>query len=157
MKLIYTVSLIIMTSLPLNAAPLPDMEAAAEADRQAIETVASNYIVSQHISSKELMAGALHPALAKRTYWSKGQQQEFIMETSRETMLKVAESYNKSGDKFPENPRVEITILDLDQRAASVKLSADDWIDYMHLIKTAQGQWKILNVLWQYHDIGRHK
>ncbi|WDE14364.1 nuclear transport factor 2 family protein [Thalassomonas haliotis] len=128
-----------------------------QADQQAIKEAAKNYIVSQHISSKELMAGALHAKLVKRTYWAAGKGQEFIMETSRETMLKVAESYNKSGDKFPETPRVEIEILDIDQRVASVKLSADDWIDYMHLVKTAQGQWQILNVLWQYHEISKHK
>ncbi|WDE01709.1 nuclear transport factor 2 family protein [Thalassomonas actiniarum] len=145
-----------MASFALAATPLPDKELMLT-DKQAITEAARSYIVSQHISSKELMAGALHPVLAKRTYWGKGKQQEFIMETSRETMLKVAESYNKSGDKFPENPRVEITILDIDQRVASVKLSADDWIDYMHLVKTAQGQWKILNVLWQYHDISKHQ
>lgn len=157
MKLIYTLGLIILTSFAVNTAPLPGVATATKADRQAIETAARNYIISQHISSKELMAKALHPKLAKRTYWSTGKEREFIMETSRETMLKVAENYNKSGDKFPKSPRIEIEILDIDQRVASVKLSADDWIDYMHLVKTAQGQWQILNVLWQYHDISKQK
>ena len=156
MKLFYTAVFFIMTTFTLNATPLPDIPVANEADRKAITTAARNYIVSQHISSRELMAAALHPKLVKRTYWGKGSQQETILETSRETMLNVAENYNRNGDKFPANPRVEIKILDIDQRVASVKLSADDWIDYMHLVKNPQGQWQILNVLWQYHDIGQH-
>lgn len=44
----------------------------------------------------------------------------------------------------------------MDQRAASVKLTADEWIDYMHLYKNDRNEWKILNVLWQYHDVNRH-
>jgi len=71
-------------------------------------------------------------------------------------MLNVAENYNRNGDKFPLSPRIDIKILDIDQRIASVKLSADDWVDYMHLMKNKQGHWQIINVLWQYHDINKH-
>jgi len=74
------------------------------------------------------------------------------MKTSFDTMLKVAENYNKNGD----NPKVEIEVLALDDRIASVKLIADDWIDYMHLVKNDKNQWQIINVLWQYHDIKKH-
>jgi len=78
------------------------------------------------------------------------------METSRNTMLRVAKNYNKSGTNFPNSPRIEVEIFDIDERVASVKLTADDWIDYMHLVKTESGNWKILNVLWQYHDTSKH-
>ncbi|WDE05110.1 nuclear transport factor 2 family protein [Thalassomonas viridans] len=153
MKPIYAITFLISVSLPLKAVASDQIN---QEDKRAITEATRSYIVSQHISSKELMAGSLHPELAKRTYWRQKNGKEFIMETSRDTMLKVAESYNRQGDKFPKNPRVEIEVLDIDQRAASVKLTADDWIDYMHLIKTAEGQWQILNVLWQYHDTGKH-
>ena len=153
MKTIYTLSLFIFTAFHIMATPLPEQAT----DKQAITQTARNYLVSQHIGAKTLMKQALHPKLAKRTYWRSGENNEFIMETGVDTMLNVAENYNKQGDKFPERPRIEITILDIDQRIASVKLSADDWIDYMHLVKTEHGQWKILNVLWQYHDINKHQ
>jgi len=126
-------------------------------DKQAIIQVARDYIVSQHKSLEDPMDRALHPKLAKRTYWQAKDGNEFVMETSRETMLKVAKNYNRKGDKFPESPRVDIKVLDIDQRIASVKLSADDWVDYMHLMKNKQGQWHIINVLWQYHDISKHQ
>jgi len=126
-------------------------------DKQAIIQVARDYIVSQHKSLEDPMDRALHPKLAKRTYWQAKDGNEFVMETSRETMLKVAKNYNRKGDKFPESPRIDIKVLDIDQRIASVKLSADDWVDYMHLMKNKQGQWHIINVLWQYHDISKHQ
>jgi len=100
-----------------------------------------------------MMKRGLHKKLAKRTYWKDKEGSEFIMETSYDTMVWVAQNYNKNGDRFPAKPLVNIKVLDIEQRVASVKLTADDWIDYMHLIKTAEGRWKIINVLWQYHDI----
>ena len=90
--------------------------------------------------------------MKKRTYWEKTDGTEYVMETSRDTMLWVAENYNKDGKAFPNPPRKDIEILALDGRIASVKLTADDWIDYLHLMKGNEGEWKIINVLWQFHD-----
>lgn len=78
------------------------------------------------------------------------------METSYEFMLEIAKTYDKNGDRFPEDPKVDIKILDVDKRVASVKLTVDEWIDYMHLYKNDEGEWKTINVLWQYHDTGKH-
>lgn len=102
------------------------------------------------------MDRALHAEMKKRTYWKKGAAPEHVMETSRETMLWVAENYNKDGTAFPKNPRKQVQILDIDGRVASVKLTADDWIDYLHLMKTEDGTWQIINVLWQFHDQSKH-
>lgn len=44
-------------------------------------------------------------------------------------MIKVARNSNKDGSKFPSPPRVDIKILDVDQRVVTVKLCADEWID----------------------------
>jgi len=121
-----------------------------------ITQIVKNYLVAQHKIQEKLMDGALHEKLAKRTFWQSNSGDEFIMETSRNTMLHVARNYNKSGTNFPIPPRIEVKVFDIDKRVASVKLIADDWMDYMHLVKTESGDWKILNVLWQYHDINKH-
>ena len=126
-----------------------------KSDEKAVERAARDYIESQHITSLEMMKRGLHKKLAKRTYWQAKDGSEFIMETDYNTMLRVAQNYNKNGDKFPETPLIKIQVLDIDQRVASVKMTADDWIDYMHLIKNSDGDWKIINVLWQYHDTKR--
>ena len=34
----------------------------------------------------------------------------------------------------------------------SCAVTADDWIDYMHLYKNENNDGKIINVLWQYRD-----
>jgi len=130
--------------------------ATATDDRAAITQAALDYIESQHTPSPKQMAQALHPELKKRTYWHKADGSEFVMETSRDFMVELAGRYNTKGDRFPAEPRKDIEILDIDDRVASVKLTADEWIDYMHLVKTDAGEWKIINVLWQYHDTSRH-
>lgn len=126
-------------------------------DHKKIERAVLDYIESQHKVKPELMKRGLDKKLAKRTFWKSKSNSEFILETDYETMIRVAKTYNKDGNKFPESPRVEIDIFDIDNRVASVKLTADDWIDYMHLYKNENNQWKVLNVLWQYHDEKRHK
>ncbi len=135
-------------------APLA-VQAADATDTALIERAVRDYIESQHQSDPARMERGLDPQLAKRTYWQAADGSEFIMKTDFDAMIKVAKTYNKDGTKFPAQPRVEIKILDVDQRVATVKLSADDWIDYMHLYKNQRSEWKIINVLWQYHDTTR--
>ncbi|GAA5444623.1 hypothetical protein Misp06_02813 [Microbulbifer sp. NBRC 101763] len=147
----YRIALLTLSFLIVNAvtANSPD-------DKKSIERAVLDYIESQHQVKPKLMGRGLDKKLAKRTYWKTKDGSEFIMETDYETMLWIAENYNKDGDKFPPSPRIDIDILDIDNRAASVKLSVDEWIDYMHLYKNDRDEWKIINVLWQYHDNNRH-
>ena len=126
-------------------------------EKQAIRQAVLDYIESQEQVLPDRMGRSLDPELAKRTYWLNSGGEEYILNTDYETMLKVAASYNKNGDKFSSRPKKDIDIYDIDQRVASVKLTVDDWIDYMHLYKNQQGQWKVINVLWQYHDTNKQK
>ncbi|WP_286267039.1 nuclear transport factor 2 family protein [Thalassotalea atypica] len=126
-------------------------------DSDKVKRAVLDYIESQHKVAPEMMKKGLDKKLAKRTYWQTKDGAETIMETDFDTMVWVADNYNKNGDKFPAQPKIDIKIFDIDNRVASVKLTADEWIDYMHLVKNDNGEWKILNVLWQYHDDQRHK
>lgn len=131
--------------------------AADKIEREAVKRAALDYIEAQHQVKPELMKRGLHPKLKKRTYWKGKDGKEFVMETSHEFMVKLAGSYNKTGDRFPKKPLKEVMIYDIDQRVASVKLIADEWIDYMHLMKNGKGEWKVINVLWQYKDTDKHR
>jgi len=125
-------------------------------DSLAIKQVALDYIESQHHMVPAQMERALHPKMVKRTFWkNKSTKADYLRETSRETMISIAETYNKNGDKFPETPKKEVVILDIFGKTASVKLIADDWIDYMHIVKL-NGKWSIVNVLWQFNDATKH-
>ena len=71
-------------------------------------------------------------------------------------MILLAASYNRAGDKFPENPQKTVEIFDVQGVVASVKLIADEWIDYMHLVKI-NDVWTVVNVLWAYHNLDLHR
>ena len=125
-------------------------------DSLAIKQAALDYIESQHTPNPKQMDGALHPRMVKRTFWKdKATGKDYVRETTTESMVLLAESYNKNGDKFPSSPKKEVILLDVSERTASVKLIADEWIDYMHIVKL-NGTWKIINVLWQYKDTKQH-
>jgi hypothetical protein len=131
--------------------------AQSKQDTLAIQRVALDYIESQHNPNARQMERALHPRLVKRTFWKdKVTGKEFVDEYFAENMIILAERYNVNGDKFPIKPKKEIKLLDVSEKTASVKLLADEWIDYMHLVKL-NGQWKIINVLWQFNDSQKHQ
>jgi hypothetical protein len=126
-------------------------------DSLEIKQAVLNYIESQHKPNPKQMEQALHPRMVKRTFWKdKETGKDYVRETSTESMVILAESYNKKNDKFPAVPKKEVKFLDISDKTASVKLIADEWIDYMHIVKL-NGAWKIINVLWQYNDSERHK
>ncbi|TBO43277.1 nuclear transport factor 2 family protein [Pedobacter kyonggii] len=126
-------------------------------DSLEIKRAVLDYIESQHTPNPKQMEQALHPRLVKRTFWTdKETNKDYVRETSAESMVMLAESYNRKKDKFPAVPKKEVKMLDISEKTASVKLIADEWIDYMHLVKL-NGAWKIINVLWQFNDSTRHK
>lgn len=143
------ITLAVITSLTVQAQ--------TSQDTVDIRRVALAYIEAQHTPNPKLMDGALHPRLVKRSVFrNKATQKDYISEYFTENMVILAETYNKKGDKFPKNPKKEVKLLDISARTASVKLIADEWIDYMHIVKT-NGEWKIINVLWQYNNLSEHQ
>jgi len=125
-------------------------------DSLAIKQAALDYIESQHKPNPNQMERALHPRMVKRTFWKdKATGKDYVRETTTESMVLLAESYNRNGDKFPSSPKKEVLLLDVSERTASVKLIADEWIDYMHIVKI-NGSWKIIKWLWQYKDPKQH-
>jgi hypothetical protein len=133
------------------------LQAQSKQDSLDITRVTLAYLESQHKPNPKQMEQALHPRMVKRTFWKdKATQKDYLTEFFAENMVILAEKYNVKGDKFPTVPKKEVRLLDVSDRTASVKLIADEWIDYMHLAKL-NGEWKIVNVLWQYHDSSRQQ
>lgn len=125
-------------------------------DSLEIKQVALDYIESQHNVNPEQFERAAHPRMVKRTFWQdKKTGKEYLRETFTDAMILLAETYNQNQDKFPETPKKEVVILDAYDKVASVKLIADDWIDYLHIVKL-NGKWQLVNVLWQFNDSKKH-
>ena len=64
--------------------------------------------------------------------------------------LTLVQGTRRGGGKNTprEKQQKDVTILDVFENAASVKVAASDWIDYLHMAKS-NGKWVIVNVLWE--------
>jgi hypothetical protein len=126
---------------------VPMAKAQSAADAEAIKQTALDYIEGWYEGNPERMERALHPELAKR-----------IVRTSKEGMsnlnqigaMTLVQYTRRGGGKNTpkEKQQKDVTILDVFENAASVKVVASDWIDYLHMAKW-NGRWVIVNVLWE--------
>jgi len=117
------------------------------ADQAAIKQTALDYIEGWYEGNAERMERALHPELAKRIVRTNPQGQSRLDSMSAMTLVQgVKRGGGKNTPK--EKQQKDVTILDVYENAACVKIVASDWIDYLHVAKY-NGRWVIVNVLWE--------
>ena len=121
---------------------------ATDADLSAIEHTALDYIVGFYAGDASRMQRSLHPELAKRIAHADPQSaRSRLAEMSALTLVNLTGA--RAGRPTPEAERQsDVTVLDVFENAASVKVVAAAWIDYLHLVKW-NGRWLIVNVLWE--------
>lgn len=138
----------LLAMLALAAIPAPSARAQTQADSTAIRAAALDYIEGWYSGDPERMARAVHPALVKRIVAVNRETGEAFVDDMGAGKL-VAGTRAAYGRETPEDQRrTEVTIFEIFGNAASVKIDAGGWIDYMHLAKI-DGRWTILNVLWE--------
>ncbi|MGH9835789.1 MAG: nuclear transport factor 2 family protein [Blastocatellia bacterium] len=133
----------------LFALPFCSAQAQTNADREAVRQAALDYVEGIYNVDPSRIERSVHPKLAKLGFY-RGPKDEAYRPGSTmtfERLIEVAKSYNKEG-KLPKDAPKEVTVLDLLDQTATVKLVAEWGIDYMHLAKF-DGKWMIVNVLWQ--------
>jgi hypothetical protein len=108
--------------------------------------VVLDYVEGWYEGDAERMGNALSSDLVKRRVVS---AQE-IWDVSRDWMIE-ATGDGKGRLPDPASGRKDIVILDATETLATVKLSSNDFVDYLHLCKI-DGFWKIVNVIWDYHS-----
>ena len=125
----------------------PPAHAQTAADSAAIRAAALDYIDGYWEGSGERMERALHPELAKRIVRTSPSGQSGLQQMSAMTLVLITRA--GGGRSVPAaQHRSDVRILDIYGNAASVRIDANLWVDYLHLAKW-NGQWKIVNVLWE--------
>ena len=136
-----------LLSIVIAAALAPAAHAQSPEDTAGIRQAALDYIEGWYEANPERMQRALHPDLAKRIVRKNpsGESQLDHM-----TADKLVDNVRKGGGSKtpPEKQQKDITILDVYENAATVKLVASGWIDYLQIAKF-NGRWVIINVLWE--------
>jgi hypothetical protein len=101
------------------------------------------------------MARALHPELAKRIMFADTLGNVWIRDMGATELVRGTRT--GGGTRTPEaQRRTEVRILDIFQNAASARIDAGGWIDYLHLVRW-RGQWVMLNVLWEVRQEGSRR
>ena len=120
----------------------------SNADAAAIRQTALDYIEGWYEGNAERMERALHPELAKRIVRTNPQSKQSRLD-QMSAMSLVQGTRRGGGKNTPkERQQKDVTILDVYEGAASVKIVALEWIDYLHMAKF-NGRWVIVNVLWE--------
>jgi len=116
-------------------------------DSAAIRATALDYIEGWFTGDATRMEAALHPQLAKRIVRAMPAAEDQLIETAA---TELVEQTRRGGgtDVAADRRRMDVQILDIFGNAASVRIDAGLWIDYLHLARW-NGEWKIVNVLWE--------
>ena len=118
------------------------------ADLAAIAQAALDYIEGFYEGDAARMERALHPELTKRIVRpdpESGCSQ--LVEMSALTLVQITGARANRPTPAAERQQ-DITVLDVFENAASAKVVAGGWIDYLHLVRW-NGRWVIINVLWE--------
>jgi len=117
------------------------------ADSTAIRAAALDYIEGWYEGNAERMERALHPELAKRIVRTTPEGKSRLDQMGAMTLVQGTRA--GGGKSTPkEQQQKDVTILDIYRNAASAKVVASKWVDYLHLAKF-NDRWVIVNVLWE--------
>jgi hypothetical protein len=121
---------------------------ATQTENEAIKQTALDYIEGWYEGNAERMERALHPELAKRIVRTDPKSGRSNL--GQMSAMTLVQGTRRGGGKDTpkEKQQKDVTILDVFEGAASVKVVASDWIDYLQMAKW-NGRWVIVNVLWE--------
>ena len=122
-------------------------KATNENDKAAIKETALNYIEGWYSGDAVRMEKALHPDLAKRGIWLDRKSSKTVITPLTAEQL-IGYTKQGGGKKQKDQWGIEVTIFDMMENSAAVKIVSVDFIDYALMAKV-DGEWKLLIVLWE--------
>ncbi len=138
--------LLAVTAILAAAFSVTTASAQTSADSAAIVATSLDYIEGWYTGDPVRMERALHPDLAKRIVFTDEQTGQSKLGDMGTDQL-VAGAERGIGKNAPVK-RMDVTILDIYENTASVRIDAGGWIDYLHIARW-NNEWVIINVLWE--------
>lgn len=120
-------------------------------NREAVRQAVLDYVEGIYNVEPARIERSVSPNLAKVGFYRPPAEDAYRggRAMTFQQLVEVAKNFNKEGKLRKDAPK-EIEIYEVLDQTATVKLTADWGIDYMHLAKI-DGKWMIVNVLWQSH------
>jgi putative lumazine-binding protein len=144
-KKVLFLAMVILVAIPASAQDKPS------SDRDAVRQAVLDYVEGVYNAEPSRIERSVHPNLAKIGFYRAKNDADYRAGSPMtfQRLIEVAKTYNKDGKLAKDAPK-EITIFEVLDKTATVKLVAEWGIDYMHLAKL-DGKWMIVNVMWQSH------
>jgi len=123
----------------------------ANADREAVRQAVLDYVEGIYNVEPQRIERSVSPNLAKMGFYRPPAETAYrpARAMAYQQLVEIARNYNKEGKLRKDAPKT-IEIYEVLDQTATVKLTAEWGIDFMHLAKM-DGKWMIVNVLWQSH------
>jgi len=126
---------------------------ATDADREGVRRAVLDYVEGIYEVKPELIDRGVHADLVKFGYWTNAETGETTpMPMTFDQLRSLAAQWNADGQLGDDAPK-HIAIHEVWDKTASASLEAAWGVDFMHLVKE-DGEWKILQVLWQSYPPG---
>jgi hypothetical protein len=127
---------------------MDDAHLAKEDNLKAVQQTVLDYIEGFYDGDEARMERALHPELAKRiAYVDAASGRDTVAEMSALALTRLTRQ--KADRPTPAAERQQdIVVFEVYHNAASARVIASTWIDYLHLSRL-NGRWVIVNVLWE--------
>lgn len=115
-----------------------------------VENAIKDYVEGIYLVDSTRIEKSVDSTMRKIGYWYHPKKKEYVdnLPMTYKQLVRLAARWNKDGKNADASSPKEIEIYDINSKSASAKLTAAWGIDYFHLSKV-NGQWKIMNVLWQ--------
>ena len=117
-------------------------------DRGAVRQAALDYVTAVYESRPELIERSVSPELTKHGFMRQKDGTYRRSPMTYKELLQVAKEWN--ADRKRDTSIKEIVVGDVFDQTATAMVRAQWGIDFMQLAKI-EGQWKILNIVWQSH------
>lgn len=119
-------------------------------DETLVKAAITNYVEGLYLADSKRIEKSVDSIMRKIGYWYNPKEKAYRdnLPMTYNQLVKLADTWNKSGKRANENTVKKIEIYDVNTKTASAKLTAAWGVDYFHLSKV-NDQWKIMNVIWQ--------
>lgn len=119
-------------------------------DKAAVQSALEDYVNALYEVKPELIERSVDTTLRKIGYWYDGKSGEYKdnLPMTYQQLYDLAGTWNKDGNRVtPDSPK-KVEVHEVNDKTATGKLTAEWGIDLFHLAKV-DGQWKIMNIIWQ--------
>ncbi|MEM6645951.1 MAG: nuclear transport factor 2 family protein [Bacteroidota bacterium] len=129
---------------------IPTFAFRPSAEEAAVRQAVLDYVEGLYDVAPDRIATSVHPDLHKIGFYRDSDDSPYAFTPmSYEQLHQLAGRWNTDNRQqlTDETPK-DIVVFDVLDQTASAKLTAQWGVDYFHLAKY-EGQWQIVNVLWQ--------